>query len=861
MKKDKNKPPVLGKKLLKWALPSSERESITGDYEELYVDLSETKGFHYARIWYWLQVIRSLWTVFTFSINWNFIMLRNYMKIAFRTMIKQRVYSFINITGLAIGIAGSTLLAMWVVDELSYDRFFKDSDNIYRIITVNKNSNKVSNIARSAPPVAPAIKKEIPEILNSTRYFDNEQDFVIKYDNKSYSGIRAGAADPDFFGVFSYNILKGNPETALTDLNSIILTEDLSRKIFGEEDPLGKTVNMFSRDIKVTGIMQDVPVNSHLRFDCIYPMIFWREFGIPFDDWKNPIFNTYVLLNDNSASGEINRKINECIKTHEPGITSSLYLQPLERIHLFSNFQWDIKGHGDIKYVYIISAMSLFILLIACINYINLTTARAGIRSREIGMRKVVGAQRKNIVYQFLGESVFLSFLAVVFAAFLILYSLQEFNELSGKNFSLSFFGSFYFITGLICITLLTGLVSGIYPALYISHFQPAAIFKRLLHTGKTGSKGTLFRKILVVTQFTITISLIVCAAVVYFQLNFIMHKDLGYDREHLVYFNSGVRDFKSRWKPVKSEFLKNPDIFNATLVANIPTKVFNGTNDINWEGRVSENNTVIHEQNVGYDFINTFKMKIVQGRFFSKEYASDSTMAYVVNEEAVKVMGMKNPVGKQFSLRGRAGRIIGVIKNFHHGSLHTAIEPVALRIGHRYKICLRINDKNIPETIKYITGIYKSFNPDAPLQYYFFNETIDSFYKSEQRISLIFKYFTVISIFIACIGLFGLTSFMIEQRTKEIGIRKVLGASSTGIVLLMSREFTGSIILANLIAWPAAWYTMNKWLGNFAYKIDPGISIFLLSGLSAFLIAFITICFQAVKAARSNPVNALKYE
>jgi ABC-type antimicrobial peptide transport system permease subunit len=659
--------------------------------------------------------------------------------------------------------------------------------------------------------------------------------------------------------MFSFPFIYGDPAAAFSELRSIVITEDMASKYFGKDNPLGKTLTInTSTDYKVTGVIENVPHNSHLNFNYIRNFELLKEFGVDINSWGNVSFYTYVQLQKSSPHKEVDEKLKALIEQEDPG-HNLYYLQPLTQIHLRSNFNFDPAVTGNIMYIYIFLAAALFILLIACINFMNLATARSGTRAKEVGMRKAIGAFRTDIIKQFFGESILLSFTALLFSVILLYLFLPVFNSLTGKELSLSGSGGLQIILGLLGIALFTGFLSGSYPALFLSSFKTVNVIKNLSQSGK---KGSLFRKILVVTQFSLTIIILIGTIVVHNQLSHIRNQNLGYDKDYMVCFPLRG-EFVQKLDAAKTELLQNPNILNVTVTSSLPTHIGSGTSGADWEGKPQGLRIQMQIVSVDFDYLDTFRMEMAEGRFFSQEFESDRTEGHILNEAAIKAMGMDSPIGKRFAVWGRRGAIIGVIKNFNYKSLHNEIEPLIITMEPRaYRFaCVRISSDNIKETIDTIENTWNKFSAGFPFDYTFLDDRIDSLYRSEQSIGTVFNYFTILVMFIACLGLFGLASFTAETRTKEIGIRKVLGAPVSRIVLLLSREFTKWVLLANIVAWPAAYFIMNKWLENFAYRTNIRIQTFFLAAALALAIALITISYQCIKTALSNPVESLKYE
>lgn len=783
-------------------------------------------------------------------------MFKNYLKIALRNILKKKGLSFLNIAGLAAGIVCCILLLLWVWDELSYDKFHEHADELYRVVSCKQ--KEVEHYGAVTPPIlAGRLKNEFPEVINSSRLSTSGK-LLFSYKDKSFYESRGILADQSFFEIFSFPFIKGNPTMAFTELRSIVISEDLALKYFGSEDPIGKIITLNKRaDYKVTGVIKNVPYNSHLQFDYVRSFRLFSEFGRNLNSWTDNSFYTYVQLQKKTSPSEVNKKLKEIMYKEDP--QHYLYwLQPLTRIHLSSKYAFDLEGHGNIIYIYIFSAAALFILLIACINFMNLTTAKSGSRAMEVGMRKVVGACKSDIIKQFYLECFLLSLVSLLLALLLVYLLLPVFNILSGKDLYFNPFADLRVISGLIGIVLLTGSVSGGYPALLLSSFQPIKVIKGTL---KAGVKGSLFRKILVVTQFSLTIILIIGTLTIHNQLTHIKNKNLGYNKEHLLYIPLRG-DLAKAYESLKNKLLNHTNIISMTTTSDFLTHIGSGTSTAKWEGKKADVHVQMQLTWVDYDYLKTFNMQMAQGRFFSKEYSSDKS-AFILNESAVKAMQMNSPLDKRFSAFKKDGTIIGVIKDFHYKSLHNEIEPLILTLApSRFGlICVRIKNSKIHATLMYLENIWKRYVPGFPFEYAFLDDRLDALYTAEQRIGTVFNYFTFLAIFIACLGLFGLSSYTAERRTKEIVMRKILGASVTGIVSLLCRDYVKMVMMANIIAWPVAYFLMNNWLQNFASRTNTGIDIFIFSGVLVLIITLLTVSVQSFKAAAVNPVESLKYE
>ena len=789
----------------------------------------------------------------------------NYLKIAWRNIKRYKGYSFINIFGLAIGLACCILILLWVQDELNFDRFHTNTDNLYRIVTEFHKTEPVTHYWPVCAPLAPALKEEYPEIIKATRFTRLRRGQLIKFGEKIFLEPRICLTDPDFFTMFTFLFLEGDPQTALSNPNSIVLVESVSAKYFGNENPVGKVLNINNEfDFTVTGILKDIPENSTIQFDFLIPFIRIEDFEKAWavlDNWTLSGFATYVQLEKKASAETLVNKIAYYLKNHVPESEDVIYLQPFEDVHLYSShIQFSVEGQGDIAYVFIFSLVAFFVLIIASINFMNLATARSATRAREVGLRKVVGATRAQLIRQFFCESVGMAFFSLILAVVLVELFLPAFANLSGKILVLDFSSHYHIVLAIVIITLITGFISGTYPALFLSSLRPVKVLKGAL---KTEGRGFLFRRILVVSQFSLSILLIICTIVVSQQIGYIQNKKLGLNREHVVYLP--IREYLAeKYETFKTELDNTAGIMNVAASSSLPTSgVILTTDKVSWEGKNPEDNVVLEVTSTGYDFIETFDMEVVEGRSFSKEFLTDEEEAVVINETAKKIIGMEDPVGKQLILGDSATTIIGVVKDYHFKSLHSEIEPLILALVpslYRY-VFIKLEARDVPSTLASIKSNWNMFFPDTPFEYHFLDEAYDKLYRSEQRMGILFNYFTVLAILISCLGLFGLASFMAEKRTKEIGIRKVLGASLSGIIMLLNKQFTKWVLIANFISWPIAYYAMSKWLQGFAYRINLGIWTFALAALIALVIAVMTVSYQSVKAALNNPANSLRYE
>lgn len=833
-------------------IPPEERKYLREAMLEIFEELYTTHSKGAARLWFWGQLIRSLPALLSNSLYWSVQMIKNYTKITFRNLKKHKFYSFINITGLAIGIACCLIIFLWTQNELGYDRFHENAGELYRIAQESPQGGKVFHFAATPSGLGPFLKEQYPEIIHSARHTPTRWDIGRK---EIHFRERVALVDESFLQMFSFPLLEGTPQAALEDPYSIVISEEMKKKYFAGEDPLGKTLRVGERlDLNVTGVIQDIPKDSHLRFDCLVPFMLLGEFDFNMKDWENNNYWTYIQLTENASSQEVEAKISGIIQKHVPRSSSVLHLQPVVRIHLYA-----LGGGGLITYIYIFSGMAVFILLIACINYMNLSTARSANRAREVGIRQVVGANRTQLIKQFMGESILYAFIALIIGLIILHLVLPTFSQLAEKPLRMDY--SVSIILVLIGLTLFTGILAGVYPAFVLSSFQAIRALKGAL---KSRGGNALFRRILVVTQFSLSIFLIIGTLFVFRQINFMMNMELGYHKENILLVP--MRSQLTRnYQVFKTKLQENPNIISMTRANTTPDikQSSIADYDITWDGREEGDNFPgINIMGVDADYLRTFQIEMAEGRFFSEQLQTDSTDSWVINEAAAAAMGLESPLGKGVYWSDNKGKIIGVIKDFHFSSLHEEIEPLLMRMDWGLdNICIRIRPDNISGTIAFIKNTLKDLLPSYAFEYEFLDNRIENLYLAEQRMEKILIFSTIIATFISCLGLLGLASFTAEQRTKEIGIRKVLGSTVAGVVFLLSKEFIKWVLLANLIAWPAAYFAVHNWLQNFAFRTNIGWEIFLLSGSMALVISLFTVCYQSIKAAVANPVDSLRYE
>ncbi|MFC2168387.1 ABC transporter permease [Acidobacteriota bacterium] len=790
-------------------------------------------------------------------------MFKNYLKTALRNLSRHKGYSFINISGFSIGIACCFLIFLWVQDELSYDRFHKNIDDLYRVVEHQMQSTgDIFPIARTQYPLGQALVDEYPEFIKFTHFSPSSRALISQGETNFFErGI--AWTDPAFFEMFTFPLLQGDQKTALSSKDSILISEEMVEKYFEDFDPIGQTLTLENAiDFRVTGVFKKIPSNSHLQFDFLGNFEKLLDFTGLTREWHSNNYYTYVQLAKNTPYKDVNDKIYNFLQTIFPTDNYTKYLlQPVKDIHLYSYFQIDLGGVSTKrdKYVYMFSIIAVFVLLIACINFVNLTTARSSGRALEIGIRKVVGAHRRNLIRQFLGESLLISIFSLLTAMGLVLLLLPAFNVLSGKALSLATLNIPLLLLVLLGIILVTGILSGGYPAFLMSSIQPVKALKGAFNQG---SKRSTFRKALVTLQFSLSIALILGTFVVYRQLNFIQKKNLGYSQDHVIYLSERGAFWK-KYDTFKEELLQHSEILGVTAASSVPTFTVTSTTGVSWEGKDPEDKVLFTQFTVDYDYFETLDMEMEKGRSFSKKFSTDMQEAYVLNETGAAATGLQDPIGKSFALWNREGTIIGVVKDYNFKSLHTKIEPLLHRLWGRYfgHALIRVKSGDMTQSLKAVEQIYRKHNPGYPFEYHFLNEELDHLYISDQRTAKVFQTFMVLALFISSLGLFGMASFLAAQRTKEIGIRKVLGATVPGIFVLLLKEFAKWVLLANAIAWPFGYLVMDRWLKNFAYRTDIALWIFAASGILGFIIAVITVSYQSIKASIANPVDSLKYE
>lgn len=807
-------------------------------------------------------------------------MYANYLKVALRNLLRQKGFTFINIIGLSVGIASAMLIFMFVYNEMNFDKFHKHVKNIYRLYQNSQIDGEASSGAWTPVPMAPTLKTDYPEVLNSLRMAE-AGDVLIESEQKFYS-LQTIYVDSSFFGIFSFPFLNGDIQKALSEPRTVVLTETGAHKLFGKTDPLNKMIRIEndSNLFRVAGICADPPANSHFFFELLISFDSYGDAKSTF--WLNNNLNSYVLLPDGYPYHELEKKFPDMIKKYigpqvqtvagisleeliKKGTIFRYKLQPLEDIHLNTEISHGFKPSSNKKYLYIFSIIGIFIIVIAGINFMNLSTARSAARAREVGMRKVLGSDRKRLIQQFLAESVLLSFFSLIVAIILLELFLPDINSMMNVTLSFSLLKSWQYACLLFTFTITVGILAGFYPAFLLSSFHPAAIFKDKL---QSGTKGNLLRSILVVIQFFIAIVILSGTFVVYRQLKFMQSKELGFDKEKVLIIDR-TNALSKKISPFIAEIKKLPrveDASNSTSVPGFP----NSDNGYMVEGRSLTQIYDMVTNWVDYSFLNTLRIPLKKGRFFSPELASDSTAA-ILNEAAVKKMDLKEPIGTRIMEPNRNGKytyrpVIGVVKDFHFRSLHSVIEPYIMIVKKKDMdwngvIAIRIGPGNLKEAIQQIQNVWKLYTDGQPMDYNFLDVKLNTLYAEEQRTGNLSMIFTILAILVACLGLLGLISYTTVQRTKEIGIRKILGASTAGIVKILSLETIRLIIISSLLAWPIAYFFLRGWLADFAYKVGLNLLFFLIPTLIIFVLSLVTIGYQAIYAATRNPADSLRYE
>lgn len=781
-------------------------------------------------------------------------MIKNYIKTAFRNFSRHKSSFFINVIGLSTGMACTVLILLWVNDEINFDRWHAKDDRIYRVMEHQTYAGEIFTTSSTPGVLADAMKEEYPELEHAaTMTWEMDNMFSVGDRFFKAQGMYVGA---DWFHIFSFRLLHGNADDALTSPTSLAISKSLAQKLFDTEDAVGKTVLFNKKEsFNVTAVFDDVPANSTIRFDYLIPFTVFAEQNQWVKEWGNNGPRTVITLAPGTKEDEFEAKIGDFIKKRNEKSNVELFVHPFGHSYLYGRFKDGHQDGGRIDYVRMFSIIAIFILLIACINFMNLSTARSQRRSKEVGIRKAIGASRKSLVVQFIGESILISLASLILAIGMVFLALPYFNELTDKEIILDLTNP-VLLGGLAAVTIFTGLIAGSYPALYLSGFEAVQVLKGSLRS----SVGELIaRKGLVVFQFFLSIVLIISTIVIYNQIQFTQTQNLGYEKENLIKFPI-EGDLKNKIDAFQNELRNIPNVVSVSTTSHSLLGRNSNTGGVSWEGKDPETTILFEMVGTSYDFLSTMGMEIKEGRDFSKAFGSDSTKI-IINEAAARVMQMEEPIGKKVDFWDGNWEIIGMVKDFHFQSMHSKIEPLIFRLDPTYNwACfIRLSPVEIPETLAQIKQLYEEFNPGYTFEYQFMDEQYAQLYQSEMRVGTLSRYFASFAVIISCLGLFGLSAFTAERRTKEIGIRKVLGATVANLAVMLSKDFTQLVVISIMLAVPVAWYFMDQWLGNFIYKIDLSIWFFVAASLLALVIAWLTVSFQSVKAALANPSRSLR--
>jgi len=857
-------------KLLHWATSSEVRYALLGDIEEMYADIASAHGSVAANRWFWFQVVRSLPALLYDTIYWLLAMISNYALIALRNLRRKKSYAFINVTGLAVGIASCLLIALYIYDELSYDQYHEHKQRIARVTYDFTTPDIERALAMVGPPVGPDLQASFPEVEAAARFYSRS----VLLSNQARPGVQyqednALYADASTFDVFSFKLYRGDPQTALAAPFSIVLTQSTAQRYFENEDPIGQVLLHDGEAYTVTGLMEDVPRNSHFSFDLLISFSTLEAQSPDFaQEFWALVVHTYILLSDEQDATALEAKLPTYLESQIgesmqlEGHSFRLGLEPLEDIYLYTTHHSSLSTTGNMASLYIFAGIALMILLIACVNFINLSTARALERAREVGVRKVIGAVRSQLATQFFGETLLMIGLASVIAFLLILASLKPFALLTGKSFTLAFLLNPLHLGFFLGLAIIIALFAGSYPALVLSRFLPITVLRGSF---RTSQQGLLLRKGLVVFQFSLSIAFMIGTVIVFSQLDYMRNARLGYEKDELVTiaFHQDAR-VQQEAEIVKRMFLQRTDVTSVSVSGDIPGRG-NLHSSINVEANNNEMRSVPWRfMALDYDFIDTYRIELAAGRSFSLAFPADSSQALLINEAAAADLGYQSSagaIGATFQYGDREGVVVGVTRDFHLKSLQEAVEPIYMLIEpSRYRyFSIRLNTEDLTRTITELEAEWQALIPHRPFEYTFLNASLDRLYAEEEQFGQTVGLFALLAIFIACMGLLGLASLSTEQRTREIGLRKILGASPATIIWLLTGEFTRLVGIAFILIAPLMYFAAARWLAGFAYHIEIPWLVFVLSGSTALLLAWLTISFQAFRVASSNPLAALR--
>lgn len=871
--------PRIARKLLGLLSIYNDKHSILEDFEDTFAELCASESRLKAKFWYWGNASRSLAEYVKLLVTWRFIMFMNHLKIVYRNFINHKLFSFINVFGLAIGLSICLVICLWVLRELSYDRFHEKAHRIYRLERELLRDNLYSRWPIVGALYKQALIDDFPEIENATRFW--RRVFAIKDHKNNILRQETFAVDNSIFEVFSFSLEEGNERTALADPMTVVLTQEKALRYFGTGEAVGKSLTFEWEgeqvDFKVTGILAEVPENSHIHFDMLISFASVPEEDYFGDDWRSNYLYTYVLLSENTSRSGLEPKLktfvtqrlephygdllilNQDMSIHE---VLKLHLFPIVDIHLHPSADWEVEAGGSVLSVYIFSSIAILILIIACLNFVNLSTARANKRAKEVSLRKTVGADKSQLRGQFIQESVLLAFFSLGIAYLMSSLFVQAYNAVFAENLSLSVLLQPMRLILVAGATFAVGVLAGLYPAFYLTRFEPAQVIKGSL---LTGNQKSIFRRNMVVVQFSISILLIIGLFTVYKQMNYIQSLSLGFEKENVIILPVRSQQIAQNYEAFRNELKTNAQILSVSSSSEVPADSHYSNSHYN---RLDSDEPVsVYLFFTDYDYIDTYKMEVVAGRTFSRDFSTDTLGTLILNESAAKRFGWtpEEAVGKRLEgpYSEEPAQVVGVIKNFNYMSLRREVEPMVFLLDPEYirAISVRIMPGNFERTISFIQDRWQNTFQGEQFEFSFLDNRVNQLYTRERKMQKIFIIFASLSILVACLGLLGLVSFTSEIRTKEIGIRKVLGASTRSVIVLLSKEFIKWIILANIVAWPFAWFMMNKWLQNFAYRVSIGWLVFVLAAFVTMLIAIFTFIFQTVKTACADPVDSLRYE
>jgi len=869
--------PVMPRILLKLMSVYYEKHSVIEDSEETFSEIMKSEGSFKAKRWYWGNALKSVAGYLKLIVSWRLTMLKNHLKIAYRNFIRHKLYSFINVFGLAIGLSICMIISLWVLRELSYDRFHEKGHRIYRIERELFRDNLYRRWPITGGLYKQALIDDFPEIENAVRFWRRE--FAIKDHKNDHHRQGMFAVDNSVFEIFDFSLEDGDEQSALSDPMTVVLTRENADKYFGKGEAVGKSLTFEwegeQTDFKVTGILDQVPENSHIHFDMLISIASFAE--EEFSDWRSNYLYTYVLVSKNTSKSQLEGKLKTfvtqrlepyygdlLILNREMGIHEVLkmHLVPITDIHLHPSTNWEVEAGGSISSVYIFSSIAILILIIACMNFVNLSTARASKRAKEVSLRKTVGAEKHQLRIQFIQESVMLAFVSLGLAFVMSSMFIQGYNGIFAENLSLSVFFQLKNVIIVAGTTFVVGVLAGFYPAFYLTRFEPVEVMKG---GPVSGSGKSVFRRNMVVVQFGISIILIIGMFTVYKQMKYIQNRSLGFDRENVVILPVRSQQISKNYQSFRNDLKSNPQIVSVSASSEVPADTH--YSNTNYHRLDSDEPIILYLFFCDYDYVDTYGMEVIAGRAFSRDFGTDTEGTIMLNESGVHRFGWKpeEAIGKK--LKGpyseEAVKVIGVVKNFNYKSLRREVEPMAMLLYPDYirKISVRIMPGDIGRTLNFIHKVWETVFPGDQFEYSFLDNCINQLYEREKKMQDLFIIFSALSILVACLGLLGLVSFTAELKTKEIGIRKVLGATTGHVIVLLSKEFIKWILLANIVAWPLAWFMMNRWLQNFAYRANIGWIVFFLAGFVTMAIAIFTFIFQTIRTACTNPVNSLRYE